>query len=144
MDLIQVWCMQNGNPSILPPANEVWGKVIFSEACVKNSVHRGRGCLSACWDTTPLGADPPGTRHPPRSRHPPTRHPPTRHPPGPDTPPWEQAPPGSRSPRTRHPSPQQSMLRDTVNERAVCILLNCNLVFDKFRKTYWVGLYPPY
>ena len=25
----------------LPPANEVWGKVIFSEACVKNSVHRG-------------------------------------------------------------------------------------------------------
>ena len=24
----------------LPPANEVWGKVIFSEACVKNSVHR--------------------------------------------------------------------------------------------------------
>ena len=22
------------------PANEVWGKVIFSEACVKNSVHR--------------------------------------------------------------------------------------------------------
>ena len=26
----------------LPSANEVWGKVIFSEACVKNSVH-GRG-----------------------------------------------------------------------------------------------------
>ena len=24
--------------SFLPPANEVWGKVIFSEACVKNSV----------------------------------------------------------------------------------------------------------
>ena len=33
----------------LPPANEVWGKVIFSQACVKNSVHRGvpgpEGCL---------------------------------------------------------------------------------------------------
>ena len=27
----------------LPPANEVWGKVIFSEASVKNSVHRGWG-----------------------------------------------------------------------------------------------------
>ena len=27
----------------LPPANEVWGKVIFSVACVKNSVHRGGG-----------------------------------------------------------------------------------------------------
>ena len=25
----------------LPPANEVWGKIIFSEACVKNSVHGG-------------------------------------------------------------------------------------------------------
>ena len=29
--------------SLLPPANEVWGKVIFSEACIKNSVHR-EGC----------------------------------------------------------------------------------------------------
>ena len=28
-------------PAQLPPANEVWGKVIFSQACVKNSVHRG-------------------------------------------------------------------------------------------------------
>ena len=28
----------------LPPANKVWGKVIFSQACVKNSVHGG-GCL---------------------------------------------------------------------------------------------------
>ena len=29
------------NFPLLPPANKVWGKVIFSEACVKNSVHRG-------------------------------------------------------------------------------------------------------
>ena len=29
----------------LPTANEVWGKVIFSEACVKNSVHGGGGGL---------------------------------------------------------------------------------------------------
>ena len=28
----------------LPPANEVWGKVIFSQACVKNSVHGGGAC----------------------------------------------------------------------------------------------------
>ena len=28
--------------ALLPPANEVWGKVIFSQACVKNSVHSGR------------------------------------------------------------------------------------------------------
>ena len=28
---------------LLPPANEVWGKVMFSEACVSHSVHRGWG-----------------------------------------------------------------------------------------------------
>ena len=35
------------------------GKVIFSEACVKNSVHGGGGgvCLSACWDTQTPRAD---------------------------------------------------------------------------------------
>ena len=31
---------------LLPPANEVWEKVIFSEACVKNSV-RGGACMVA-------------------------------------------------------------------------------------------------
>ena len=39
------------------------GKVIFSEACVKNSVHREGGggvCLSACWDTPPWTDTPPG------------------------------------------------------------------------------------
>ena len=35
------------------------GKVMFSQACVKNSVHTvGDVCLSACWDT-------PSGRHPP-------------------------------------------------------------------------------
>ena len=44
-----------------------WAKVIFSQACVKNSVHRGEGvCLSACWDTPP-GADTPPTRQPPQT-----------------------------------------------------------------------------
>ena len=34
---------------LLPPANEVWGKVIFSQACVKNSVHGGEGgAIPAC------------------------------------------------------------------------------------------------
>ena len=41
----------------LPPANEVWGKVIFSVACVKNSVY-GVGGLPQCM----LGYPP--TRHP--------------------------------------------------------------------------------
>ena len=34
-------CIKDKNWQYLPPANEVWDKVIFSEACVKNSVHRG-------------------------------------------------------------------------------------------------------
>ena len=43
----------------LPPANEVWGKVIFSQACVKNSVHRGvpgpGGGLLPGWGSAPRG-----------------------------------------------------------------------------------------
>ena len=47
----------------LLPANEVWGKVICSKACVKNSVHRrgvpGRGAgvpaLGGCLVETPPG-----------------------------------------------------------------------------------------
>ena len=75
--------------TFLPPGNEVWGKVIFSVACVKNSVHREGGvCLSACWDTPPPG--PPGSR-PPGTRHPQDQAP---HPPGPGTPP--------------HPTPDQA------------------------------------
>ena len=59
-----------------------WAKVIFSQACVKNSVHGGGEgvCLSACWDThtPPSGADtPPGADPLPRSRH----HPPEQTPP---------------------------------------------------------------
>ena len=63
--------------SLLPPANEVWGKVIFSEACVKNSVHRGGVSTSV---------------HAPRSRHPP----------GADIP-LEQTPLWSRHPREQAP-----------------------------------------
>ena len=47
------------------------GMVIFSQACVKNSVHRVGGvCLSACSDTPLLGRQPPWT-HRPLDRHPP-------------------------------------------------------------------------
>ena len=45
---------------LLPTANEVWGKVIFSEACVKNSVHR-EGYLDRY---TPWQVHPPGQVHP--------------------------------------------------------------------------------
>ena len=56
------------------------------------------------------------------------------HPPGPGTPPGTRYTPRTRytlrnqvHPRTRYP-PAQSMLGDTVNARAVRILLECNLV----------------
>ena len=113
--------------ALLPPANEVWGKVIFSEACAKNSVHGG-----ATWAGTH-----PGTRY--------------TFPPGPGTPPLvgPGTPPGTRyipqdqvhsldqvHPPTRyipqeqvHP-PEQYMLGDTGNKQAVRILLECILVTD--------------
>ena len=58
----------------LPPTNEVWGKLIFSVACVKNSVHRGG--LPQCMLGYPRG---PGT--PPDQAPPPTRYPPDQAPP---------------------------------------------------------------
>ena len=73
-----------------------WAKVIFSQACVKNSVHGGGVCLSACWDT-PQEHTPPRTRHTPREQTPRERtapgvDPPDQAPPG-SRPPWEQTPP---------------------------------------------------
>ena len=59
---------------------------------------------------TPLEADIPREVDPPKQ-----------------TPPWKQTP-QSRHPPKADPSPAQCMLEDTVNKRAVCILLECNLV----------------
>ena len=127
-----------------------WAKVIFSQVCVKNSVHRG-GRVSASVHAGihhqppsgadppktrhPLGADPPGSRpleqtpreqtHTPGTSHPPGTRPPTRHPPGADPP--EQTPPS----RSRHHHPCRSRLQHTVNERPVRILLECILVLNR-------------
>ena len=100
----------------------------------------GGVCLSACWDThppeqTPPGADKPRTDTPPRAdtpleqTPPESRHSPKQTPLGADTP-WEQTPPGQTD---RHTHPQ-SMLGDTVNVRAVRILLECNLVANYFER----------
>ena len=115
-----------------------WAKVIFSQACVKNSVHRGGVCLSACWDTPPPQdqadppqdqADTPGSRRPPQTSQAdphqdqadtspgPARQTPS---PGPGKPPPPDQP-------GRHPPPA-SRLQHTVNERPVRILLECILV----------------
>ena len=81
--------------TFLPPANEVWGKVIFSVACVK--ILSRWVCLSACWDTNlpPLQDQaPPWNRHPTPEQIPPPKAqapPESRHPPGADTSP-EQKP----------------------------------------------------
>ena len=89
---------------------------------------------------TPLARRPPSGKETSLARRPPSREdPPERRPPwGQETlregnplasrPPSREAPPGRRTPRRRHP-PSQSMLGDTVNARAVRILLECNLVF---------------
>ena len=77
-----------GDKHFLPPANEVWGKVIFSVACVKNSVHGGSASVHAGIPHPPSDQAPPPTRHPLPSR--------TRPRPRPCTP--EQTPPGTRHP----------------------------------------------
>ena len=83
---------------LLPPATEVLGKVIFSEACVKNSVHGGGFCLSACWDTThPPSKYPTPEQAPPEQAHPPR----TRHPLRADTP-QDQTPPEQAPPQAEH------------------------------------------
>ena len=69
---------------------------------------------------------PPGTRYTPQDQvHPPDQ---VHHPLGPGTP---SPPEPGTPPRPGTPSPpEQSMLGDTVNVRAVRILLECNLVYD--------------
>ena len=84
---------------------------IFSSVCQEFCSQEGG--LPQCMLEYHTRADipPPGSIHPPG----------TRHPLGADTL-QEQTPPG-----TRHP-PAQCMPGDTVNKRAMCILLECNLV----------------
>ena len=78
---------------LLPPANEVWGKVIFSVACVKNSVHRGG--LPQCI----LGYHPPpGADTPLRADTSPDQAPPDH-----QAPPLDQAPPAADPPLDQAP-----------------------------------------
>ena len=58
----------------LPPANEVWGKVIFSEACVKNSVHGGSTWSGTSGQVHPLGRYTPKDQVHPLGRYPPNRY----------------------------------------------------------------------
>ena len=57
---------------LLPPTMNLGQGNVFIGIC--DSVHRGF-CLSACWDTTRLGADPLGPGTPLKQTRPGTRHP---------------------------------------------------------------------
>ena len=82
-----------------------WGKIIFLQASVILFTWGGV-CLSTCWDT-----------------------------------PWQGDPLSKETPLARRPSWQgdpphiHCMLGDTVYKRAVCILLECNLV-GKLQKRF--------
>ena len=79
--------------------------------CPRGSLPRCMLGYQSLWDqAAPLGANPQ-----------------TRHPLGAE-PPWDQAPPSGGRPLGPGTPHAQCMLGDTVNKRAVCILLKCNLV----------------
>ena len=92
---------------LLPLGNEVWGKVIFSVACVKNPVHRGEYL-----GRYPPAGTPPG-RYTPLGRYttlqagtPPSPQAGTPPPLGRYTPPWAGTPPGQVNPPWAGKSPQ--------------------------------------
>ena len=68
--------LANNAIEFFPPANKVWGKLMFLHLSVSHSVHRGgvsqyamgRGCVYPKADT-PLGRHPPG-QTPPRQTPP--------------------------------------------------------------------------
>ena len=86
-----------------------WAKVIFSQACVKNSVHVGGGRVSASVHAGIHHSPPPRSRHPlgpgtPQADIPP-RADPQEHPPR-SRPPLEQTPPRNHPPEQTPPSLQ--------------------------------------
>ena len=85
---------------------------VFTAVC--DSVHRG-GSVSV---HAGIPSPPPDQAPPPKSRYTPLEQALPQIPPNP-----EQAPPPMGA------APAQCMLGDTANKRAVCILLECNLVF---------------
>ena len=106
---------------------------MFSEACVKNSVHRGDVCPSACWDTHSLG------RQPPTGQTTPQADTPRQTPPCTDTP-LGKHPPGRHPPLGRHHPTGQTPQRPL--QRTVRILLECILVVlcEQRMITVWIYL----
>ena len=93
---------------------------IFIGVCQKFCSRGGGVCLSACWDTPPLGADTPRSRHvPPLNRPPPGAD---TLPSGADTPQEQTPPPGSRHPPEQTPPGADIPPRaDTPLQRRACL-----------------------
>ena len=108
---------------LLPPANKVRGTVIFSEACVKNSVHRGAVLGRYPQGMYPPAGTPPGQVHPqqvhplagtlPRQVHPWQVHPLAGTPPGRYTPLGQIHPPAGTPPGQVHPLGRYPLGRHT-------------------------------
>ena len=112
------------NAFLLPPANEVWGKVIFLHV----SVILLTG--GSTWVGTPRGRYTPLGRYTPQAGTPPGQvHPLDRYTPWTGTPPRQVHPPGQvhLPPGT----PPGNACWDMVNKRMVRILLECILVFNE-------------
>ena len=93
-----------------------FANVMFLHVSVILSTGGGGSASVHAWIPIPLGpGSPPGGR------------PPDQAPSGSRTP-WDQAPPSVSRPLGPGTPHAQCMLGDTVNKRAVCILLKCNLV----------------
>ena len=124
----------------LPPANEVWGKVIFLHLFV---ILFTGGSAYTPWSRHPSPRDqgpgtPPGSRHPLQTKYTPQ----TRYTSLEQTPFQDQVhPPGPGPPPDQVHPPEQSILGDTVNVRAVRILLECNLVpYVNRSRIVWTSL----
>ena len=105
----------------LPPANVVCEGYVFTGVCLSTGGSptgrpRGQGY-------PPAGRPPSGQGDPPRQRDPPGRETPQQGDPPAGRPPRQGDPPGRETPLWQGDS------RHTVNERAVCILLECIPVF---------------
>ena len=104
---------------LLPAATKFGQGNVFTGVC--DSVHGGGGfCLSACWDTTPPRADPPGSRPPQGADQPPYGSRPPfsgSRPPRPD-PPGADTPPGVNPPGPAPPGEADSGIRSTSGRYA--------------------------
>ena len=114
--------------TFLPPANEVWGKVMFLHLCV---ILFTGGSTQHPHRQTPLDADPPGCRPPSRCRSPGCT-PPWQTSPDADPPDADTAPLGRSTRQTPHPLDADPS--GYVNKQAVLILLEC-ILFIIFQNT---------